>query len=377
MVASKSGLRIAFIDSWHKAPSLGSGSATGIRGLARGLEAIGHDVARIRPEPRGPLTDIGRLRFNLGLPRRFDPESFDLVVGFDFDGCCVATASRPGYVVSLKGILADEARFERGFTRLRLKALSLLERFNVRKATNVVVTSAYSRAVAASRYGIESDRIRIVPEGIDWTYWAELDAPVCSASSPPRPPIVLSVARQYPRKNTHRLLEAMTRVREQVPDCVCRIVGGGPELPRLQRLRTDLGLESCVQLLGEVAGDAQVRAEYRGADVFCLPSLQEGFGIAFLEAMASGLPVVASRHGAVPEVVPDGKAGVLINGRDPDAIAAALIRVLADGQLRLRLGSRGRELTRKFDWPLVSARFLREVGMGFGVPAGLEEGSAG
>ncbi len=245
---------------------------------------------------------------------------------------------------------------------LRLRALSLFERFNVRRAATVVVTSAYSQAIATSRYGISPDRVRIVPEGIDWRSWAEPESVIPGDASRARPPVVLSVARQYPRKNTRRLLEAMPRVREQVPECVCRIVGGGPELPRLLRLRARLGLESCVELLGEIPAAERVRAEYQAADVFCLPSLQEGFGIAFLEAMASGLPVVASRDGAVPEVVPDGKAGVLIDGRSSDAIAAALIRLLVDRPLRHRLGSRGREVARELDWPRVADRFLREVG---------------
>jgi glycosyltransferase involved in cell wall biosynthesis len=362
VAASAPHLRIAFIDSWHQDPSLGSGSAAAISGLARGLAAGGHAVSFLRPESRRPLTDLARLRFNFRLRRRFDPDAYDLIVGFDFDGCCVASAAHPRFVVSLKGVLADEARFERGFTRLRLRALSLFERFNVRRAATVVVTSAYSQAIATSRYGISPDRVRIVPEGIDWRSWAEPESVIPGDASRARPPVVLSVARQYPRKNTRRLLEAMPRVREQVPECVCRIVGGGPELPRLLRLRARLGLESCVELLGEIPAAERVRAEYQAADVFCLPSLQEGFGIAFLEAMASGLPVVASRDGAVPEVVPDGKAGVLIDGRSSDAIAAALIRLLVDRPLRHRLGSRGREVARELDWPRVADRFLREVG---------------
>jgi glycosyltransferase involved in cell wall biosynthesis len=171
-------------------------------------------------------------------------------------------------------------------------------------------------------------------------------------------PVILSVARQYRRKNTSALLRAMPAIRAAVPDARLRIVGGGPELPRLEEERLSLGLEGSVVLMGEVPDMATVRDEYRTADVFCLPSLQEGFGIAFLEAMASGLPIVAYRCGAVPEVVPDGEAGLLAPRDDPEALANALIRLLSEEPLRHRMGEAGRRRASRYSWEEVARHFV-------------------
>lgn len=357
--------RIAFLDSWYGDPAVGSGSTVGIGGLAGGLRRLGHQVDHVRPRGGSAGGLAARLRYNLTIARRLCAEDYDIVVGFDLDGCLLPrrdesrTGRRPPYVVALKGILADEARFETGLTRARLKALSLLERRNAQGADLTAVTSRYSREIAISRYGLRPDRVAVVPEGIELEYWLE------PAPLPERdPPRILSVARQYPRKNTVTLLQAMVEVRERVPGAECRIVGAGPELDRLRSLAGRLHLETCVSFLGALPRDTAVRSEFRNATVFCLPSLQEGFGIVFLEAMASGLPIVASRDAAVPEVVPDGIAGILVDGRRPDAIASALIELLERPALRERLSRGGLETVRRYDWREVAKRFLAVAAAG-------------
>ena len=86
-----------------------------------------------------------------------------------------------------------------------------------------------------------------------------------------------------------------------------------------------------------------------------------GFGIVYLEAMAAGLPVVAAHTAAVPEVVPDGVAGLLVPPRDPGALAAALVRLLTDRPLAARMGAAGRLRAERYDWRAVAGRFIREV----------------
>ena len=326
-----------------------------ITGLAAGLRALGHSVHQV-----GPLPDsagaIPRIRYNLGLARAAPGElaDFDLAVGFDLDGFALRRGDTR-YAVCLKGVMADELRFERGWPRLRFRLLSRLERANARAADVVLVTSEYCRAIVIAAYGLEAARVRIVPEGIDLGQWGSADTPHRERGSGA---LVLSVARQYRRKNTIALLRAMPAVLAAVPDARLRVVGGGPELPRLQRERRELGLEGSVTIVGELPGIEAVRAEYRAADVFCLPSLQEGFGIAYLEAMASGLPVVACRTAAVPEVVPDGEAGILVPPRETRALAEALIRLLADPLERRRMGEAGRRRARAYGWEEVARRFV-------------------
>jgi len=349
-------VRIAFLDSWWREPAVGSGTAAGIGGLARGLERIGHRVVPLRPhtEPRG--RPLHRLAYNLEVPRRLHRQEFDLVVGFDWDGCLHAPDGGPPYVVAVKGVLADEARFERGLTGASLRLQAALERRNLRRAARVVTTSRYSRARAVAAYGLVPERVVTVPEGIDLAAWR---------GKPDRrgdgPPTILSVARQYPRKNTRTLIAALPLVRRRLPDARLRVVGGGPELPALKRRAADLGVRDAVSFLGPLSRDADVRREYARADVFCLPSLQEGFGIVFLEAMAAGLPVVAGRAAAVPEVVPHGDAGLLVDPRDPAALADALVALLDDRALRRRMGAAGRARAAAHDWPRVARRFLEAV----------------
>lgn len=247
--------------------------------------------------------------------------------------------------------MADELRFERGWSRMRFRLLSRLEAANARRADVVTVTSEHSRRIAVERYGLAADVVRVVPEGIDVAAFTPAEHRRDGA-------VILSVARQYPRKNTIALLRAMPRVREAVPSARLRVIGGGPELGRLCRERRARGLEEAIELCGELHGSRAVREAYRSSDVFCLPSLQEGFGIVYLEAMASGLPIVAFEAAAVPEIVQHGRVGKLVPPHDTEGLAAALVELLRDRDLRQRMGRAGRGTARRFDWPQVARRFL-------------------
>src|SRR6185436_6500601 len=131
-------------------------------------------------------------------------------------------------------------------------------------------------------------------------------------SNPGLPPAdkftVLSVCRFYPRKGLHTLLQAAAQLRHKIPQLEIRIVGNGPENKRLRHGCTALGLDEIVHWLGDLPL-GRLAQEYNCANVFCLPSLQEGFGIVFLEAMAAGKPIIAAQSAAVPEVV---RHGILV-----------------------------------------------------------------
>jgi glycosyltransferase involved in cell wall biosynthesis len=118
-----------------------------------------------------------------------------------------------------------------------------------------------------------------------------------------------------------------------------RIVGEGPDRPELEQEILRLGLSRSVQLAGECSDVPELLAR---ADVFVLSSESEGLPVSVLEAMAAGLPVVASRVGGVPEAVLDGRTGLLVRPRDPAELAAALGRLVAEPTLRRRLGAAGR-----------------------------------
>lgn len=346
-------MRLAFLSSTPASPLEGSGTFVALDGLWRGLRQLGHEVD-VRPLGRRTgFHTLDRWLYNRGVART--PPEADLVVGVDLDGFLWARRRRRPFVVALKGIIADELRNERGWVRVLLGVQAGWERQNVQRADRVVVPSRYSATVAAEVYGVDPERIAVVPEPIDlgaWRTWLD------GATPPPRGrPTVLAVARMYPRKRLDDLLHAAALLRRRIPEAQVRIVGEGPEHVRLRDLHARLGLGDGVIFLGPVSRGVLAR-EYAGADCFSLPTIQEGFGIVFAEAMAAGLPIVACRAAAVPEVVDHGVTGLLVPPRSPEALAGALASVLADPGLGARLGQAGRRRVEGYDLAPVAKRFL-------------------
>jgi glycosyltransferase involved in cell wall biosynthesis len=179
------------------------------------------------------------------------------------------------------------------------------------------------------------------------------------------PPVLLSVGRLKAPKDFSTLLQALARLEEGTYKA--RIVGDGPEREQLEDEARALGLTGSLEFLGE---RNDIPAQIAGADLFVLASRSEGLPMSVLEAMAAGLPVVASSVGGVPEQV-DEETGRLVPPGDPAALAAALQELLADRELRLRLGRVGRaRIEESFDletWGLAHlnlyARELEKAGL--------------
>jgi phosphatidylinositol alpha-1,6-mannosyltransferase len=233
----------------------------------------------------------------------------------------------------------------------------------VRAVDRVLANSAFTAAVARD-LGVASERITVVPLGVDGTRFAGglrergrrwlatqavargTDPPEASALAQEGTPIVLSVARLVRRKGIDALLEAWVKVRDAVPTAHLVVGGHGPD-GGLLRARADvLGIARAVTWLGRVP-DEWLPDLYAAADVFALPARNEGadvegFGLVFLEAGAAGLPVVAGREGGVPDAVLDGRTGVLVDPRDPADIAGAIVALLHDAPRRRSMGDAAR-----------------------------------
>lgn len=279
----------------------------------------------------------------------------------DLDGFLWARRRTLPFVVSLKGVIADELKNERGLTRALLSIQARWERVNARRADVVIAPSRYSADVAQREYGVAAEKVAVVPEPIELDQWTSL-----FAAARPRPrggPTILCVARMYPRKRVGDLLEAAALVRSRIPGARVRIVGTGPEWEDAVRLHARLDLGDVVTLLGDVSQDC-LAEEYVSADIFCLPSVQESFGIVFLEAMAAGLPVVACRAAAIPEVVEDGVTGLLAPSRDPAALARALEALAVDPEQARAMGEAGRRAVPAYAPERVAAQFLEAVRLG-------------
>ena len=152
---------------------------------------------------------------------------------------------------------------------------------------------------------------------------------------------ILAVGRLLPLKGHALLLEAAAQLLAGGAHLQVTIVGDGPERARLERLSRELGIESHVRFAGAVGRD-KLAGHYSEADIFCLPSFAEGVPVVLMEAMAAGLPVVATRVGGIPELVRDEETGLLVYPGRPDLLADALRRLMESGPLRRSLSEAGR-----------------------------------
>lgn len=162
-------------------------------------------------------------------------------------------------------------------------------------------------------------------------------------------PVVVCVSRMVARKGQDVLVRALPAIRREVPDAALLLVGDGPHRRTVESLVDRLGLREHVVLAGRVPWD-ETPAYYDAGDVFCMPTRTrllglepEALGICYLEAAATGLPVVAGDSGGAPDAVLDGENGLVVDGRDVAAVARACTTFLADPALARRFGARGRE----------------------------------
>ena len=180
--------------------------------------------------------------------------------------------------------------------------------------------------------GIAPARLRTILNGIDVERFAFSGA---CASGP-----IVAVARLSPEKDLANLVRSVALAARKEPGLRVAVAGNGPCLAELNQLATELGVAEKIAFLGEVR---DVPALLARASLFVLPSRSEGISLTLLEAMASGLPTVATRVGGNPEVVRDGETGLLVPPSDPAALAQAILRIRRDPERGLRMGRAGRE----------------------------------
>jgi glycosyltransferase involved in cell wall biosynthesis len=223
-----------------------------------------------------------------------------------------------------------------------------LQRLAYRLAHRVVANSdaAVRRLVDE---GVAASRIVHIANGIDFTAFAAVSGagPSHAASSGRR--VITTVANLRPGKGHDVLLKAAARVLRRIPDVQFRIVGDGPRRQELEQQAAALRISAQVSFLGH---RDDVPAVLRQSDIFAFPSFMEASPNALIEAMAAGLPIVATRVGGIPEVIEHERTGVLVPPGDDRALAAGIVRLIDRPELALRVGESARRL--------VQARFSFE-----------------
>jgi glycogen synthase len=233
-------------------------------------------------------------------------------------------------------------------TRLLRRIGGLVERATLRRADAVVVLT--ERTAAALRAdGVPGERVVVNPSGFDPALFTRSAADLFAGVPRPR---IGYVGRMAPQKRPDRLVEAFGRMRTTAS---LVLVGDGPERARVQRLVAASPARGRITEVGFV-GHATVPAVLASLDVLVLPSAYEEMGSVLTEAMAAGLPVVASEVGGIPEVVRHGETGLLVPPDDLDALAAALDRLTGDPALRAELAAGARARARRYAWPYLAGR---------------------
>jgi phosphatidylinositol alpha-1,6-mannosyltransferase len=179
-------------------------------------------------------------------------------------------------------------------------------------------------------------------------------------------PLIVCVSRLVPRKGQDLLIDALPKIRHAVPSAALLLVGGGPYEAALRRKAAATGVAEHVVFTGPVC-DEELPAHYAAGDVFAMPCRTrrggldvEGLGVVYLEAAATGLPVIVGDSGGAPDTVRDGETGYLVNGRDRDELADRVSALLGDPALSARMGEAGRNwMCREWTWARVTDRLAR------------------
>jgi glycosyltransferase involved in cell wall biosynthesis len=291
------------------------------------------------------------------------------VSGYGFPKALQQLGINKSFIHTIHGVLADEYEqakknghqtFRGSLANRFMRRLANLEAQTAKEATLIVTISKYSVEKIKHHYGIDASKVRIVPNGVDIEkFKPTLDTQATKTQfGLGNEPCVLFVGSLIQRKGLPFLVEAAKKILSEHSTTKFLIVGEGPLKSQLVASLEIARLSGNFKFLSNVSED-QLPAIYNCADVFVLPSIQEGQGIVLLEAQASGKPVVAFDAGGVKEAVRDGETGFLAKRGDIDALADALLKLLFDKTLREKMGINGRRfVSENFTWQICADKML-------------------
>lgn len=253
------------------------------------------------------------------------------------------------YIVSLRG--SDVPGYSDRFSFL-YSFLRPITRLIWRQASAVISNSQGLKELALQTDSHQE--IAIIPNGVDTTHF--LPNPKKVVQEPYILHLTLGASRVTDRKGIKYLIEAIQLLKDECP-LELTVIGDGNAKARLEQLVIEYSLTSQITFVGRIPREETLRY-YQAADIFVLPSLNEGMSNAMLEALSCGLPLVTTRTGGAMELVKDGENGLLVEYRDARDLARALRKVAQDADLRVRMGEKSRALVETMSWQNVATKYV-------------------
>ncbi len=226
----------------------------------------------------------------------------------------------------------------------------------LRSADQLIAVSRWTRDDVL-KYKLDKNKFTVIHNGLDFSQFSTKHSPDIKKKlrMGKNEALIIWVGRIVEQKGLRYLFQAMPEVLKNF-SAKLLLVGTGSEEKQLRKQARALGIGKSIVFYGEVTNRKELNNLLRGADVFVFPSIWEPFGIACLEAMASGLPVVATKTGGIPEIVQHGKNGLLVPPRSAGALATGLVYLLKNKRKRLEMGRNARKTVEKnFAWRRIAA----------------------
>ena len=237
-----------------------------------------------------------------------------------------------------------------------------ITKFGIEVSDGVTAVSEWLKKETTRNFDTTKE-IQVIPNFVDPTRFRKSRSEFCNLFGANDEKLICHVSNFRPVKRIMDVVEVFVRVAKEVPSRLI-MIGDGPDRSKAEAYCREHGLRDRVVFLGSVPNLEEVVG---GSDLFLLPSESESFGMAALEALASEVPVIATRSGGLPEVVDDGITGYLLPVGDVDGMAARAVEILRDDDLRFRMGVRGREIAvERFDvnriLPMYREMYERVIG---------------
>jgi len=221
-----------------------------------------------------------------------------------------------------------------------------------------VAVSNFTKKKLIDKVGVQPDSIEVVYNGIDPAIYRPAEEEKFSE------PTVLTICRLVGYKRVQDLMRAIALLKSEYPDIRLKIIGTGPMEASLKELAVELQMNGHVEFLGKIAGTHELAEILQKSHVFALPSVAEGFGMVVVEAMACGVPFVASRIAPIEEVTDDGQGGLLFNPMDCEDLADKIRQLMGDSTLTREKVREGTALSRRYRWEVLSShleQYYRQI----------------